>query len=89
MHTQKAFSVVLKVAMTPKSRDRMPATSLWGVAAKWPTRALKTKLILCLRDPQGYSCISLSLSGRILKEYQNIMSALTCGIPWGLQNRIH
>ena len=63
------------VAMTHKSRDHMPTTSLWGVAAKWPTRALKTKLILCLRDPQGYSCIILSLSGRILKEYQNIVSA--------------
>ena len=56
------------VATTPKSRDHMPTTSLWGVAAKWPTRALKTKLILCLRDPQGYSRISLSLPGRILKE---------------------
>ena len=58
------------VAMTPKSRDHMPTTSLWGVAAKWPTRAPKTKLILCPRDPQGYSRISLSLPGRILKEYR-------------------
>ena len=41
--------------MTPKSRDHMPTTSLWGDAAKWPTRAPKTKLILCPRDPQGYS----------------------------------
>ena len=24
--------------MTPKSRDHMPTTSLWGVAAKWPTQ---------------------------------------------------
>ena len=63
------------VAMTPKSRDRIPTTSLWGVAAKWPTRAPKMKLTLCPRDPQGYSRISLSLLGRILKEYQNIMSA--------------
>ena len=30
---------------------------------------------LCPRDPQGYSRISLSLSGRILKEYRNIVSA--------------
>ena len=60
--------------MTPKSRDHMPTTSLWGVAAKWPTRAPKTKLTLCPRDPQGYSRISLSLSGRILKEYRNIVS---------------
>ena len=66
------------VAMTPKLRDHMPTTSLWGVAAKWPTRAPKTKLILCPRDPQGYSRISLSLSGRILKEYRNIVSASTC-----------
>ena len=77
------------VAMTPKSRDHMPITSLRGVAAKWPTRAPKTKLILCPRDPQGYSRISLSLSGRILKEYRNIVSASTCGIPWGLRNRTH
>ena len=74
--------------MTPKSRIPIatllqPASmSLWGVAAKWPTPAPKTKLILCPRDPQGYSRISLSLSGRILKEYQNIVSASTCGIPW-------
>ena len=67
--------------MTPKSRDHMPTTSLWGVTAKWPTRALKTKLILCPRDPQGYSRISLSLSDRILTEYRNIVSASTCGIP--------
>ena len=39
------------VAMTPKSRDHMPTTSLWGVAAKWSTRAPKMKLILCPRDP--------------------------------------
>ena len=56
------------VTMSPKSRDHMPTTSLWGVTAKWPTWAPKMKLILCPRDPQGYSCISLSLSGRILKE---------------------
>ena len=37
------------VAMTPKSRDHMPTTSLWGVAAKCPTRAPKTKLIFCPR----------------------------------------
>ena len=74
-----------------KSRDHMSATSLWGVAAKWPTRAPKT-LILCPRDPQGYIHISLSLAGRILKEYRNIVSAskqTPCGIQWGLRNRTH
>ena len=47
---------------------------------------------LPLRDPQGYNRISLSLSGRILKEYRNIVSAskqTPCGIPWGLRNRTH
>ena len=85
------FCCTDSVAMMPKSRDHMPNsnTSLWGVAAKWPTRAPKTKLILCPRDPQGYSHISLSLSGRILKEYRNIVSASTCGIPWGLWNCTH
>ena len=90
MHKKKGFFCRTEsVAMTPKSRDHMPTTSLWGVAAKWPTRAPKMKLILCPRDPQGCSHISLNLSGMILKEYWNIMSALTYGIPWGLRNRIH
>ena len=48
------------VSITPKSRDHMPTTSLWGVAAKWPTRAPKTKLTLCQRDPRGYSRMCLS-----------------------------
>ena len=61
--------------MTPKSCAHMRTMSPWGVAAKWPAQALKMKLIPGLRDPQGYSRISLSLSGRILKEYQNIVSA--------------
>ena len=69
------FCHTKSVTMTPKSHNHMPTTSLWGVAAKWPTWAPKTKLILCLRDPQGHSRISLSLSGRILKEYRNIVSA--------------
>ena len=30
--------------MTPKSHDHMPTMSFWGVAAKWPIRAPKTKL---------------------------------------------
>ena len=72
-----------------KSHDHMPSTSLWGVAPKWLTRAPKTKLILYPRDPEGYSRISLSLSGRILKEYRNIVSTSTCGIPWGSRNRTH
>ena len=76
MHEKKGiFCRTESVAMTPKSRDHMPTTSLWGVAAKWPTRVPTTKLTLCPRDPQGYSRISLSLSGRILKEYRNIVSA--------------
>ena len=45
------FCCTESVAMTPKSRDHMPTTSLWGVAAKWPTGAPKTKLILCQKDP--------------------------------------
>ena len=60
------------VAMTPKSLDHMPTMSLWGVVAKWPTRAPKTKLIVCPRDPQGYSRISLSLSGRIWKSTRTL-----------------
>ena len=47
------FCHTKNVAVTPKSH--MPTTSLWGVAAKWPTQALKMKLILCPRDPQAVS----------------------------------
>ena len=86
------FCPTKSVATTPKSHDHMSTTSLWGVTAKWLTRAPKTKLILCPRDPQGYSRISLSLSGRILKEYWNIVSAskqTPCSIPWGLRNCTH
>ena len=92
MYEKRHFLSYRKRAMTPKSRDHMPTTSLWGVAAKWPTRAPKTKLILCPRDPQGYSRINLSPSGRILKEYRNIVTAskqTPCGIPFGLRNRTH
>ena len=97
MHPQKkAFSVVPKASLWRPNHVTtdicLPSTSLWGVAAKWPTWAPKTKLILCPRDPQGYSRISLSLSGRILKEYWNIVSAskqTPCGIPWDLRNRTH
>ena len=38
MHEKKGiFCCTESVTMTPKSRDYMPTTSLWGVAAKWPT----------------------------------------------------
>ena len=33
----------------------MPTTSLWVVAAEWPTGAPKTKLTLGTREPRGYS----------------------------------
>ena len=72
MHENKGiFCRTESVATTPKSRDHMPTTSLWGVAAK--SKMANSKLILCPRDPQGYSRISLSLSGRILKEYRYSM----------------
>ena len=68
MHEKKHFLSYRKCRHdTQITWPYMPTMSLWGVTAKWPTRARKTKLILCPRDPQGYSRISLSLSGRILK----------------------
>ena len=76
MREKGHFLSYRKRAMTSKSCEHMRTTSLWGVAAKWPARAPKMKLIPGPRDPQGYSRISLSLSGRILKEYQNIVSAV-------------
>ena len=70
MHEKRHFLSYRKRRHDAKSHDHMPTMSFWGVAAKWLTRAPKTKLILYLRDPQGYSHISLSLPGRILKEYR-------------------
>ena len=76
MHEKKAFSVV------PKASPWRPITwpyayyvTLGSRCKMANSRAPKTKLILCPRDPQGDSRISLSLSGRILKEYRNIVSA--------------
>ena len=63
----------------------MPTTSLWGVAAKWPTRAPKTKLILA---PETHK--DTAVSGRILKEYRYSMGfakshSVKCSLhkwPW-------
>ena len=46
MHEKGVFRCTESIAMMPKSCDHMPTTSLWGVAAKWPTWTPKTKLIL-------------------------------------------
>ena len=74
------------IAMTPKSRDHMPTTSLWGVAAKWPTRA-KTTLILCPRDPQGYSRVSLT---GVRQDFETVLEhRVSFDKPWGLRNRTH
>ena len=76
MHEKKGiFCRTESVAMTPKSCAHVRTTSFWGVTAIWPARAPKMELIFGSRDPQGYNRISLSLSGRILKEYQNVVSA--------------
>ena len=64
------WSVILKAS--PRCPNHMTICLLchWGVAAKWPTRAPKMKLILCPRD---HSHISLSVPSRILKEYRYSM----------------
>ena len=81
------------VAMMPKSHDHIAYYVTLGSRCKMANSSSKNEtdtLPETVRDPQGYSRISLSLSGRILKEYRNIMSAskqTPCGIPWGLWNR--
>ena len=87
MHEIKTFSVVPSVAMTPKSRDHMPTTSLWGVAAKWPTLVPKTKLILCQRDPariQPYQFEPVRLDFERVLEHRVSFEANLMRIPWGL-----
>ena len=63
-----------------------------GSCCKMANSSSEDKTDTLPKRPTGYSHISLSLSGRILKAYQNIVSAskqTPCGIPWGLQNRTH
>ena len=62
MHERKKgiFCRTESVAMTPKSRDHMPTTSLWGVVAKWSTRAPKTKLIRFARETHKDTAVSVS-----------------------------
>ena len=43
------------VAMTTKSRDHMPTTSLWEVAAKWPTRASTCGIPWAVRNRTHWS----------------------------------
>ncbi len=58
MHEKKAFSVVPKASPRRPNHVTICLLRLSGESLqKWPTRAPKTKLILCPRDPQGYSCI--------------------------------
>ena len=59
-----------------------------GSCCKMANSSSEDETILCPRDPQGYSRISLSLSSRTLKEYRNIVSA-SKQTPWGLRNRTH
>ena len=76
MQEKKAFSVVLKAL--PWRPNHVTICLLRHSGKSLQNGQLKLrrwKPILCPRDPQGYSCISLSLPGRILKEYRNIVSA--------------
>ena len=62
------------VAMTPKSRDHMPTTSLWG-GCKMANSSSEDETDTLPERPTRIQPYSLSLSGRILKEYRNIVSA--------------
>ena len=57
-HKKGIFCRTESIAMTPKSRDHMPTTSLWGVTAKWPTRAPKTNWYFA-RETHKDTAISL------------------------------
>ena len=67
---KNSFSVVPKVSPWRPNHVTMRGESLQNGQLE-----LQRRNILCPRVPQGYSRISLSLSGKILKEYRNIMSA--------------
>ena len=74
MHEKKAFSVVPK-ASPWRPNHMIICLRHSGESLQNGQLELRRWNWHCLRDPQGYSRISLSLLGRILKEYRNIMSA--------------
>ena len=92
MHEKKGiFCCTESTAMTPKSRDHMPL----GSRCKMANSSSEDETNTLPERPtriQPYQFEPVKVSGRILKEYRNIVSALKqtpIGIPWGLQNRTH
>ena len=92
------------VAMTPKSRDHMPITSFWGVAAKCLVRHSGESLQngqLELRRRNWYfaqethkdTAVSVwACQAGFWKSTGTscqLWSKPHCGIPWGLRNRTH
>ena len=71
---KKAFSVVPKAS--PRHPNHVTICLLRHSGESLQNGQLKLRRrnwYFCPRDPQGYSCISLSLPGRILKEYRYSM----------------
>ena len=93
MHEIKAFSVVPKASPWRPNHVTICLLHHSGESLQNGQLELRRRNWYFARETQqGYSHISLSLSGRILKEYWNIVSAskqTPCGIPWGLQNHTH
>ena len=75
MHKKKAFSVIPKASPWRPNHVTIYLLHHSGESLQNGQLELRRWNWHCPRDPQGYSRISLSLSGRILKEYRNIMSA--------------
>ena len=79
------------VAMTPKSRDHMPTTSLWVVAAKCQLE-LRRRNWYFAQETHKDTAVSVWACQAVFWKYRNIVSAskqTPCGIPWGLRNRAH
>ena len=90
MHEKKAFSVVPKAS--PWRPNHVTICLLRHSGESLQNGQLELRRWNWYFAPQGYSRISLSLSGRILKEYWNIVSAskqTPCSILWGLWNHTH
>ena len=82
MHEKKSiFCRTESLATTPKSRDHTPTTSLWGVAAKWPTPELRRRNWYFARETHKDTAVSVwACQAGFWK---------STGIPWGLRNRTH
>ena len=93
MHERKrAFSVVPKASPWRPNHVTICLLVILGSLCKMANSSSEDETDTSPERPTRIQPYQFELSGRILKEYWNIVSAskqTPCGIPWGLRNRTH